>query len=143
MYFFDSEYLQQYLNQGKDVKVTVDNKVLTLTDESDVEDPQQGVGYDQSGDSSFFEYNDIEQIQVGPNIITLDLLQKTMTNDPSKQKEPSKPPAKPEEDEEPPEEEEPEQPEPKEKKPDKGVEKANFDIYMLGRQLINESRKKR
>jgi len=67
MYYFDNEYLKQYLNLGKEVKVTITSgDVLTLADESDVEDSQQCSAQDENGNSSFFEYMDIEQIQVGP-----------------------------------------------------------------------------
>lgn len=136
MYYFDSDYLRQYLNIGKDVVVTVDGEVLTLSDESDVDDPNEGVAFDANGSPSSFQYTDIEQIQVGQNIITLELLQKIMagTEIPKPDEKPAKeePPA---EDEAPPEDEEP--------KPEKSVEKSSFDIYLLGRELINESRRKK
>jgi len=125
MYYFDSDYLRQYLNIGKDVVVTVDGEVLTLSDESDVDDPNEGVAFDANGSPSSFQYTDIEQIQVGQNIITLELLQKIM-NGTEVTPEP--------EDEEPAPDEEP---------PTKGVEKSSYDIYLLGRELINESRRKK
>lgn len=138
MYYFDSDYLRQYLNIGKDVVVTVDGEVLTLSDESDVDDPNEGVGFDANGSPSSFQYMDIEQIQVGQNIITLELLQKIMAG--TEIPKPDEKPAKeepPTDDEAPPEDEEPPV------KPDKGVEKSSFDIYLLGRELINESRRKK
>ena len=139
MYYFDSDYLRQYLNIGKDVVVTVDGEVLTLSDESDVDDSNEGVGFDANGSPSSFQYMDIEQIQVGQNIITLELLQKIMagTEIPKPDEKPTKPSEEepPAEDEAPPEDEEP--------KPEKGVEKSSFDIYLLGRELINESRRKK
>ncbi len=130
MYYFDSDYLRQYLNIGKDVVVTVDGEVLTLSDESDVDDPNEGVGFDANGSPSSFQYMDIEQIQVGQNIITLELLQKIMAGT-----EIPKPDEKPAKEEPPADDEEP--------KPEKSVEKSSFDIYLLGRELINESRRKK
>lgn len=140
MYYFDSDYLRQYLNIGKDVVVTVDGEVLTLSDESDVDDSNEGVAFDANGSPSSFQYTDIEQIQVGQNIITLELLQKIM-NGTEVTPEPEKKTAKPSEEEPPaPEDEEPA---PDEEPPAKGVEKSSFDIYLLGRELINESRRKK
>lgn len=141
MIYFDNEYLQQYLNLKKNVIVTVDNVILTLADEDDVSDPNKGVGYTENGESHMFDYMDIEKIQVGQNIIDLDTLQKIRSDEPQKTKEPEpKKPSKPEEEDTPPEEE-PSAPD-DEKNPSKGVEKASYDIYLLGRELINESRKR-
>ena len=126
MIFFDNEYLAQYLDLGRDVKVTVNGDVLTLTDISDVEDANTGVGYDYNGNASEFQYTDIEQIQVGPNIITLDVLQKIIDDkEPAAEEKPAskpKPPAK--------------------EKPEKDIEQASFDPYMIGKLLIYESRKR-
>ena len=79
MYYFDNKYLAQYLDQNIKVSVFANNEWMNLTDISDVSDARYGVGYDEFGGDSRFDYREIEQIKVGNNIITLDTLQTQKT----------------------------------------------------------------
>lgn len=90
MYFFDAKYLKQYLDMHKTVKVFVNGDVYTLTDGSDVSNKRTCVGYKSNGDVAMFDYQDITQIQVGVNILTLDTLQKIMSTKPTQSPNTSK-----------------------------------------------------
>ena len=139
MYYFDNEFLQQYIDLRRTIKVTVNGEVLTITDKSDIEDPQQGTGYDASSNPSIFNYMDIEQIQVGPNIITIDKLQTMVGDEPEKPATDSKP-SKPAADE--PSKEEPETPPEDEEEPSK-TDLAHFSPSLIGRFAIREYFKQR
>lgn len=150
MYYFDNEYLKQYLSMGKPVKVTVNYEVLSLTEPADVKNPKRGVGYDANGEASEFDYQAIEKIAVGQNIIDIEMLQKIMadedtpapeTDKPAKAPPKEEPPSTdqeeppPGEEEAPPEEDGP----PQKRKP----ETASYDPYLLGRDILHEYRKQR
>lgn len=132
MYYFDSKYLAQYIDQRVKLKVYVNSDWYELTDLSDVSDPRKGVGYSEYGEGTQFDYRAIKQIQVNNSIITLDQLQTQMTGKSSDSEK--KPSGKSEEssEEEMPEEE----PKPKEKEPDLSWFSPAYD---LGRQLIKEA----
>lgn len=136
MFYFDNEYLGQYLDLKKKVTVNVDGEVLTIPSKSDIKDPQQGTGYDESGNPSIFDYRDIESIYVGAEEITIDMLQGE--GEPEKQPSKSKPEPKPEDDLA--TEEEPE----KEKSPEQQL--AHAYPTLVGRLMIrdyfNSKRKK-
>jgi len=134
-YYFDKDYLGQYIDLGKTVKVTVNNKVLKLGGESDLEE-DGGVGYEENGDATFFDYMDIESITVGVNTIDLQTLQKIMGSEVEPEKKATKPPTEEEPPTEPPAEEEPE-----EEPAPPGVQKSSYDIYLIGRDLLHEARK--
>lgn len=78
MYYFDNKYLAQYLDQRMKLSVYVDYEWLDVADKTDVADKMQGTGYDAYGDASQFDYRDVEQIRVGKNVVTLDMLQQQM-----------------------------------------------------------------
>lgn len=143
MYYFDNEYLKQYLSMGKPVKVTVNYEVLILTEPADVKNPKRGVGYDANGEASEFDYQAIEKISVGQNIIDIEMLQKIMADEDTPAPETDKPAPKSKPDEEPPPDEEAptdeEEPAPPKRKP----ETASYDPYLLGRDILHEYRKQR
>jgi hypothetical protein len=128
MYYFDNEFLQQYVDLRRTIKVTVDGEILTITDKSDIKDPTQGTGYDAEGNPSLFNYMDIQQIQVGPNIITLDKLQTMVGDEEAKEKPAStKKPPSPDSKKEPEEDD-------KDKEPDL----AHYSPNIIGRLLVRE-----
>lgn len=144
--FFDNGTLKQYLDTKAKLKVFVDGQWVTIADPSDVEDSLNGVGQDNEGNAIIFDYRDIEQIKAGNKQMTLDQLQQQAqpATDPAKKPAPKEePPAEPEGEEAPPEEpmpeEEPEAPE-EEEPPVKGPQKASYDPYMVGRNILRESR---
>lgn len=143
-YYFDREYLSQYIDQRVKLKVYVDGRFLSIADASDLEDDLHGVGYDNAGNAKFFDYRSINKIKAGSELLTLDQLQQQQ----SAPEEPEAPEGepKPSSEEEPeapeePAEEEPEAPE-EESKP-KTPQKANYDMYDIGKNLIRESRRNR
>lgn len=75
MYYFDSEYLGQYLDQGVDLKVFVDKEYITIADRSDLESETYGVGYDLNGKPHTFDYREVELIKAGGGIVTIEQLQ--------------------------------------------------------------------
>ena len=75
MIIFDNEYLKQYLEQGVELKVFVKREWYTVTDITDVESAQYGLGIDVQGKPTTFRYNQIEQINADGNIMTIDQLQ--------------------------------------------------------------------
>lgn len=81
MYFFDSKFLNQYLQQGIDLKVYVDGDYFTVADASDLESATYGVGYDTNGKPHIFDYRSVEQVKTGNNIFTLDQLQTTVSGE--------------------------------------------------------------
>lgn len=154
-YYFDRNYLLQYINQKVKTKVFVDGRFLDIADSSDLEDELHGVGYDNSGNPKFFDYRSVEQVKAGSNLITLDQLQqqKTQPDQPSTEEEPTEEPEgeepteeepddsgseePPKGEEEPPADEEPGEEEP----PAKGPLKAHYDPYTIGSRILQESRK--
>lgn len=133
MYYFDNKYLAQYIDQRVKLKVYVNSDWYELTDLSDVSDPRNGVGYNEYGEGTQFDYRAIKQIQVNNSIITLDQLQTQMTG---KSADTEKKPSS--KSEGPPEEEMPEEEPPaKEKEPDLSWFSPAYD---LGRQLMKEAK---
>lgn len=86
MYFFDSEFLGQYLDQGIAVKVFVDGEYYDVADRSDVDNDSFGIGYTLVGKPHTFDYRSIEQIKVGSQLVTRDQLGDKITG-----KEPESP----------------------------------------------------
>lgn len=74
MYYFDSEYLKQFLGTGSSVKVFDGNEYLEIVDTGDLDHPQTGVGYTQTGEPVRFDYKDVTQTLVGNTVFTLDML---------------------------------------------------------------------
>lgn len=75
MIIFDNEYLKQYLEQGVELKVFVNREWYAVTDITDVESSQYGLGIDVQGKPTTFRYSQIEQINADGNIMTIDQLQ--------------------------------------------------------------------
>lgn len=75
MYYFDNEFLQQYLDTGTKLKVYVDSEWYDIPEKSDVSDKVDGIGYNQYGQEHYFDYRDVEQIKAGNKVFTLDMLQ--------------------------------------------------------------------
>ncbi len=122
MYYFDQKTLQQYLNQRVELKIFADDQWFDITNQNDLSDPVDGIGYDVYGQDHRFDYRDITQIKVGSRTFTLDQLQTHMTG-----KEEEKPKPKSSDEEEPPKEKEP--------------ELAHYDPFMIGRQIVKEFRR--
>lgn len=78
MYYFDNEYLRQYLQTGQTVSVMVNKEYLVVADEADVESPEEGIGYNTYGKPQRFNYKAVEAIKIGSNIYTLDQLNQKM-----------------------------------------------------------------
>ena len=64
MYYFDNEYLKQYIDQGVDLWVYDGYEWHEVVDKSDLDDPIKGMGYDANGRGSKFAYKQLEQIKV-------------------------------------------------------------------------------
>lgn len=75
MYYFDGQYLRQFLGTASSVKVYVGGEYLTLVDTADVEHPQIGVGYTEKGEPVRFNYKEVEQVKAGETIFTKEMLQ--------------------------------------------------------------------
>lgn len=152
-YYFDRDFLLQYINQKVKTKVFVDGRFIDIADASDLEDELHGIGYDNRGNPKFFDYRSVEQVKAGNKLVTLDQLQKMQSQptpeEPEEEPEETEPeetpedmggeePIPPEGEESPTPEEEPEE-EPTGKQP----QKAHYDPYMIGRKIIQESKKPR
>lgn len=147
-YYFDRDYLLQYLDQKVKTRVLVDGRYLDISDTSDLEDEFHGVGYDNNGNPKFFDYRSIKQVKAGGEMITLDQLQQSQSTPEQKPEEEPVPTDEepPAEDAAEPEEQEGEPPtdgeEPPKEKPEKDSIKSHYDPYMIGRSIIAESMKK-
>lgn len=139
MYYFDNKTLQQYIDQGVDLKVSVGNDWFTVADLSDLQDPVEGIGYDHWGSSHYFDYRDIVQIKNGNRLFTLDQLNAQMSGQTpeNKDKKDTKP-KEPKEDDFP--EEESDQPTSKEKNPDLSWFSP---MYQIGRDLLKEAKRRK
>ena len=82
MYYFNNEFLKQYLQQNGKLKVFVNGLFYFIADENDLKDTKHGTGYDENGKPFAFDYRDIELIKFGSNIsFSLDDLQKKLNAD--------------------------------------------------------------
>jgi predicted heme/steroid binding protein len=82
MYYFNNEFLKQYLQQNGKLKVFVNGVFYSIADENDLKDTKHGTGYDENGKPFTFDYRDIELIKFGSNIsFSLDDLQKKLNAD--------------------------------------------------------------
>ena len=82
MYYFNNEFLKQYLQQNGKLKVFVNRLFYFIADENDLKDTKHGTGYDENGKPFAFDYRDIELIKFGSNIsFSLDDLQKKLNAD--------------------------------------------------------------
>lgn len=133
MYYFDNDYLKQYIDQGVDLWVYDGYEWHEIADKSDLADPIKGLGYDANGRGSEFVYKQIEQIKVNGTIITMDQLQAQLTGKSPEDNEKSKGGKSTPAPDEKPDEENPE--------PEKEPELSHHSIYDIGRLLISEWRK--
>jgi len=78
MRIFDNILLSQYIDVGAKLKVYANSEWYTITDRSDVSDSVDAIGYDEYGGDHRFSYQEIQQIQVNGQIITLEMLSKKM-----------------------------------------------------------------
>jgi hypothetical protein len=106
MYYFDNEFLKQYLEQGLKLKVFVDGNYYSIADESDLEDELYGIGYDLNGKPHRFDYRNIELIDTGRFKIQVDDLEKLFGDTDSEEQPEETPEEQPEEKPEEPEKEE-------------------------------------
>lgn len=134
MYYFDNNLLKQYLDQKKTVKVYDGSNWYDIADQSDLSDTISCVGYDVYGADHRFDYRDISQIKIGNSLYTLEMLQSFMKGQGGQEED--KPKGKSAESEPEPSSEEPK----KEKEPDLSWYSP---VYDLGRQLMQEARRKR
>ena len=74
MKYFNQAFLLKILNQYGPFKIFVNKEFLNITDESDIADPKNGVGYKSDGKPLRFDYINITQIKIGEEILTKDLL---------------------------------------------------------------------
>ncbi len=133
MYYFDNEYLAQYIDQQVDLMVYANGKWYQVADRSDLIDPIEGVGYNEDGEGYKFKYKDIKELKVGDTYFTLDQLQSQRTGNDAMDDEKSSPAKKPDDGGEDKPDEEPD----KEKEPE--LDLSHFSpVYDLGRDLINE-----
>lgn len=97
-YYFDNEYLKQYLASNQGLEVFVNKEFLTITDESDIENPKKGVGYNVDGKAQYFNYPAIESIKIDGITFTKEQLNQELnpeeTPPPTKDKEEKDPEAK-------------------------------------------------
>lgn len=133
MYYFDNKFLAQYIDQQVSLKVYANDDWYIISDLSDLENFRRGVGYDEFGNATEFDYRNITKIKAGGQLLTLDKLNAQMTGKPPEEEEKPEPDAEPEE--EPAAEEEP----PPEEKPKKEPDLSWYSpAYDVGRQLMKE-----
>lgn len=78
MYYFDRDFLGEYLDLKVPIKVYVHNQWYDIADSADLEDSEYGIGYDQNGKSETFDYREIEEIDAAGKHLTVDQLQDVM-----------------------------------------------------------------
>lgn len=134
MYYFDSKFLSQYIDQKIKLQVFVDGEWFTIADQSDLTDPVSGNAYTEFGQVHRFDYRNIQQIKAGENVLSLDQLQAIKSGKPgTDEKEPAANADSGGEEEEIPEEEPS-----KEKEPDLSWYSP---IYNVGRDLLRERKR--
>jgi len=74
MIIFDNEYLKQYIELGTLPEVYVNGQWYQVTELSDVESPEYGIGINVQGKSTTFRYPQIQQVKADGHIITIDQL---------------------------------------------------------------------
>lgn len=99
MYYFNNEYLKQYLKSGGGtVKVYVNGDFYKIIDDEDLAHNEYGVGYEETGKAITFPYKSITAVKIGDAEFTIDQLQAAFDSDSSADKS-SDPPAEPAADE--------------------------------------------
>ena len=92
MYYFDNEYLKQYLKSGSTLKVFVNKEFLSIADESDLENSTIGIGYNINGKAQKFHYPAILSVVVDDITFTKEQLNQKLNPEeeappPAKEKE--------------------------------------------------------
>lgn len=75
MYFFDNEYLKDYIGLKSDLEIYIHGQWYDVPTAADVEDSSYGTAYDFSGKPITFDYRAITAIKALGNEMTLDMLQ--------------------------------------------------------------------
>jgi len=89
-YYFDNEYLKQYLESNQGLEVFVNKEFLTIADASDIENPRKGVGYNVDGKAQYFNYPAIESIKIDGITFTKEQLNQELNPEEAPPAEPSK-----------------------------------------------------
>lgn len=79
MYYFDNEYLREYLELKVDLEIYVHGKWCSISTVNDISDPSYGICYDFNGKSEKFDYREITMIKAAGHTTTLDQLQDIMS----------------------------------------------------------------
>ncbi len=87
MYYFDNEYLTDYLDLGSELKVYTNGQWYTVADSTDLADPAHGTAYDIHGKSIQFDYKALEQIEADGKQMTIDQLQDILSGENGKEDE--------------------------------------------------------
>ncbi len=140
MYYFDSEFLRQYIDVGSELKVVLPgSKVYHVAASGDIANDAVGYAVDEYGEVRKFKYQSIVGIIVNGNPISIDQLQVLVgdetNSDDTSIKEPETNDVEPPENDIEPNTDEPEEPE--SESPDKS-KKDNYDPYMIGRYILQE-----
>ena len=75
MVIFDNEYLKQYLEQYASLQVYANREWYTITELSDVDSPQYGIGINTQGKAATFRYPEISVVKADGFEMTIDQLQ--------------------------------------------------------------------
>lgn len=75
MVIFDNEYLKQYLEQHASLQVYANREWYTITELSDVDSPQYGIGINAQGKAATFRYPEISVVRADGFEMTIDQLQ--------------------------------------------------------------------
>ncbi len=140
MYYFDKDFLAQYITTDVEVEVFADREWYKLTSLDDLENDSYMVGYDGTGKPHTIDYKEITQISAYDNVITIDALQDKMYDQP-----PADDKNQPVDDAEPeiaPDATSPQdasQEEPEEETEDPNVKKTPREAYEMVGKMINES----
>ena len=89
-YYFDNEYLKQYLESNQGLEVFVNKEFLTIADASDIENPRKGVGYNVDGKAQYFNYPAIESIKIDGITFTKEQLNQELNPEEAPPAKPSK-----------------------------------------------------
>lgn len=142
MYYFNNTYLLQYLhaNAGQ-LKVLVDGDFYNIASDSDLARTDYGIGYEETGKSKAFHYQQIQAVMIGDIKFTIEQLQASFdsdTKDTDSEETPSKAPETSSPDDstaniDPDAEDKPE----KDKKPDKQNSNYYYDNFLLNERIRN------
>jgi len=140
MRIFDNILLSQYIDVGAKVQVYANSEWYSIADKSDVSDSVDAVGYDEYGGDHRFSYQEIEQIKVNGQVITLEMLATKMGDKTDGGKE-EKPTGGSDS------EEAPEDTPPEEDKPEKPAKEPDLSwfspAYDIGRILMKEKEERK